>query len=40
MNDKKNTLAYKMGSILAIVISICTTVVIVGITIKFLLWLF
>jgi hypothetical protein len=41
MNEnKKDGLGYKMGSILAVVITLCLMVATIGVTIKFLFWLF
>ena len=41
MNEnKKDGLGYKMGSILAVVITLCLMVTTIGVTIKFLFWLF
>jgi hypothetical protein len=41
MNEnKKDGLGYKMGSILTVVITLCLMVATIGVTIKFLFWLF
>jgi len=38
--DKLGGLAYKIGYIFAAVVGLCITVAIIGLTIKFLLWIF
>lgn len=41
MNEnKKDGLGYKMGSILAIVVALCLMAATIGVTIKFLFWMF
>lgn len=38
--NKFNTFGYKVGYLFAIVVALCLTAVVIGLTAKFLFWLF
>lgn len=40
MNDKKQTLAYKVGQALAVLVAVCFGIAAVALTVRFVLWLF
>ena len=40
MKDKKQTLAYRMGQALAMLIAICLGIIAIALTVRFVLWLF
>lgn len=39
-NDKFHAFGYKIGYIFATIVALCATVAVIGLTVKFLFWLF
>lgn len=40
MNDKRNTIAYKVGQLMATSVALCAAALLVAVTVRLILWMF